>query len=428
MEVEEEWVAGFPPWWADWLVEQGSAKTREDGKHLLRLMRAMEDGDASQVSDFLAAGIHPDTQFIDGWGSLLQCAIERSANPQIANLLIDAGADTSDRTILYYAVTRPGFEQIAARLVDAGGNPNMTIDRCSLLGSAALSGSLRMVELLLERGAKVDGGCAITANNKDDVSRCTPLMLAAWQRHRSIVETLLKAGANINRQDSAGNTALDWATLKKSKRGEKVARLLMEAGAAPGAGEDFGLVNVPDFHRAAKSPEFQQALKSLERITGSKPRKIELEEETVKGPAAFLTEEERARQIVSEHQREMGGRGAFIFWSRDVTDRGGACVVAVPTLDQLSAVAAIQTAGPNSGVATGHLIDWLKETQRDQPLRLHGLGPDFVEAYFTSELRDPRELARRVADLCPDGASTPAELESYAQHLASTRRLFLWWD
>ena len=425
---EEEWIAGFPPWWADWLVDQGSAKSKEDGNRLLRMMRAIEDGDAASVQMFLQGGIDPNTQFLSGWGSLLECALQRSANPAIAKLLIDAGADTSKRGILYDAVSRTGFGSVAEKLLDSGRDPNSTVDGISMLGMAAMTGNLAMVKLLLKHGAKVDSASAVYPNNKEKVSRCTPLMLAASSGHLGIVKTLLAAGSHVDRRDSAGNTALDWARLRKSKRAETVVELLVQEGAVRGAGEDFGIVNVPDFRSAAKAPAFQHALQTLEALTGSKPRKIELEEESVKGGFAFLAEEDRAREIVTEFQDQMLGEGCFLFWSCGVTERGDTSVVALPTMDQFQAVAAIQTAGPNSGVTTGDVIDWLKELERDQPLRIHGIGPDFLEGYFTTDLKDAPAIASRIAALCPNGASSPSELATYANHLSTTRRLFLWWD
>src|SRR5688500_14419081 len=122
--LEEEWIAGFPPWWADWLVDQGSAKTKAEGSRLLEMMRAIEDGDVSAVRSFLKSGVDPNTNFISGWGSLLQCALQRSPNPEIALLLIEAGADKSQRGILYDAVSRHGFEPVAEKLLDLGRDPN----------------------------------------------------------------------------------------------------------------------------------------------------------------------------------------------------------------------------------------------------------------------------------------------------------------
>lgn len=97
---------------------------------------------------------------------------------------------------------------------------------------AAKSGSMELVELLLNHGANVDargphgeGGLNKTRRGtvveslsnrgadlgkKDDFG-CTALMYAASKGHLATVELLLNRGAQIEAKDYSGTTALIWA-------------------------------------------------------------------------------------------------------------------------------------------------------------------------------------------------------------------------
>jgi ankyrin repeat protein len=85
------------------------------------------------------------------------------------------------------------------------------------LHDAALGGHADVVELLLDRGARVD---AI-----DDESQATPLMLAASMDRAEVISVLLKRGADAKKKDRAGQTALERA--RKSEN-QEVIQLLEE--------------------------------------------------------------------------------------------------------------------------------------------------------------------------------------------------------
>jgi ankyrin repeat protein len=65
---------------------------------------------------------------------------------------------------------------------------------------AARNGHIKIVELLLLRGADV--------NVRDKEQGTTALIAAAQQGHKEIVELLLKNGADINARETSGKTAL----------------------------------------------------------------------------------------------------------------------------------------------------------------------------------------------------------------------------
>ena len=98
-----------------------------------------------------------------------------------------------------------GHEEIARVLVGAGADvdrPSHNAIRVAPLHSAVESGSLALVNLLLEHGAKPD--CV-------EFLEATPLHSAAARGSREMVERLLKAGADPKRKTKEGKTAVDLA-------------------------------------------------------------------------------------------------------------------------------------------------------------------------------------------------------------------------
>jgi ankyrin repeat protein len=112
--------------------------------------------------------------------------------------------------------------------------------RASPLIRAAELGQLAIVELLLQRGADVDGACgcatrepplwAAVASAHCDVARAllehgadpnragasgiTPLHIAAMRGHSELAELLLAFGARTEPRDPGGRTAAEWAQHK----------------------------------------------------------------------------------------------------------------------------------------------------------------------------------------------------------------------
>ena len=73
----------------------------------------------------------------------------------------------------------------------------------------------------------------------------TPLVDAVRQQDVAAVRALLKSGADVNRQEGDGATALHWAANADST---ELVRLLLDAGASPAAANDLG---VTPLHLAA---------------------------------------------------------------------------------------------------------------------------------------------------------------------------------
>jgi hypothetical protein len=86
---------------------------------------------------------------------------------------------------------------------------------------ASRNGQVRVVKLLLDRGADV--------NVREKETETTALIAAAQQGHAEVVAVLLERGADVHAKDKAGKSALSEA---KHYNHEHVVKLLQESGAA----------------------------------------------------------------------------------------------------------------------------------------------------------------------------------------------------
>ena len=123
---------------------------------------------------------------------------------------------------------RRNREDMVRVLLQAGVDINCRHNSMTALTIAVVSGSLRVVRLLLEGGAAED--------TADDSGR-TPLMLAAERGHFEVARSLLEGGANKDLTDHEGKTALMLASLAGHST---IASLLLEGGAAKDVADRSG--------------------------------------------------------------------------------------------------------------------------------------------------------------------------------------------
>ncbi len=109
--------------------------------------------------------------------------------------------DNYNRTVLIFAILAADVDS-AMWLIEHGAN----IEHCSDFGEsplkmAAYCGHLKVLEALLERGAKIN----------DAEKWGSPLMKAAQVGHCKVISKLLAYGADLEAKDQSGSTALMYA-------------------------------------------------------------------------------------------------------------------------------------------------------------------------------------------------------------------------
>jgi len=184
----------------------------------------------------------------DGTTLLMRAIHGRS--PEIAKLLIDAGANASAAnrygvSALYLAARSTDAQTVQA-LLAAGADANGSLPEGeTVLMTAAKTGSAEIVQALLgdssavfAAGAATSGYSSVSVptgrenradpNAKEGWHGQTALMWAAAEGHAEVVRLLIEAGADLNAADKEGTTALILATLNGHL---DVAALLLDAGA-----------------------------------------------------------------------------------------------------------------------------------------------------------------------------------------------------
>jgi ankyrin repeat protein len=155
----------------------------------------------------------------------------------IAELLLESGANPDWGSILYFASGRGKLEMVRL-LLEYGartgpyngrtGKKTKRKDANTALHEAAREGHTSVARLLLDYDADIDARCE---------KGQTPLYLAAWNIYPYVVRLLLEESADTEVIASGGQTAL----YKASGQGdEPTTRLLLRYGANPNIGRGFG--------------------------------------------------------------------------------------------------------------------------------------------------------------------------------------------
>ncbi len=182
-------------------------------------LRAVEEGDARVVSEFLGKGMDPNTSNQGGHTALMIAA--RLGHESLVALLLDRKADLMRRSpqgdSALMMASLQGNLGAARILVDRGAPVKQ--EGWAPLHYAAFEGRGQMVRYLLDKGADKD---ALAPNGY------TALMLAARNGHTEAARILLQDDADFRVASADGATALRIA---QARNDMVLVELLRRAGA-----------------------------------------------------------------------------------------------------------------------------------------------------------------------------------------------------
>lgn len=189
------------------------------GQSYETFLRAVEDGDARAVSEWLNKGIDPNTSDKGGHTALMIAS--RLGHESLVALLVDRKADLMRRSpqgdSALMMASLQGHLGVARILVERGAPVKQ--EGWAPLHYAAFEGREEMVRYLLDKGADKD---ALAPNGY------TALMLAARNGHAGAARVLLQDDADFRVASSDGATALRIAQARNDKG---LIELLRRAGA-----------------------------------------------------------------------------------------------------------------------------------------------------------------------------------------------------
>ncbi|MBN1412400.1 MAG: ankyrin repeat domain-containing protein [Spirochaetales bacterium] len=203
----------------------------ESSEAVTPLILACSRGDVKTVSLLRKYGVSLNRETSGG-----QTAIGRAIENHdklMMEYLLDYGAhpdaeSPSGRSALYEAASQ-GWADLAGRLLERSVNPDADCRAGGALMAAIGNGYYGIAAKLLKAGA--DPSRASGSEGK------TPLMEASSLGCLSIVDLLLKSGAEVNTLDAHGNNALNYSFHASSSLKKRIAVLLIDRGAGINVGE-----------------------------------------------------------------------------------------------------------------------------------------------------------------------------------------------
>lgn len=179
------------------------------------IFQQVSDGDLDGVSASLAASPSLARLRLDDGRTLLHAAVMSKSADMVQLILgykVDVSAtDERGQDALMYAASAD-LTEIVQVLLRNGANPKARSNSgASAIVSASANGSPETLIALIQGGGNIEQTGMVTLSNSAGSGYImpTPLLIALLQGRRQIVETLLKAGANVRaREEDSGVEAI----------------------------------------------------------------------------------------------------------------------------------------------------------------------------------------------------------------------------
>lgn len=191
-------------------------------------------------------------------------------------------------------------------------------------------------------------------------------------------------------------------------------------------------VPAPDFTQAGSTAAYQKAIKDAAALLGAQAGPLESfgENGRIKGGVSFDVPSAKIEALLLKAHTNFLARGYYLFRYDQHFGIGDALdkVGLLPTTNKYDVIAAMETTGANWDIYTGGIIAWLKDLEPDQPFLLTGIGGDYLEGRFTTPIKDPAGLGKKMYQFCPDivdqGVGDMDKLVTEIQK----GTLYFWWD
>ena len=191
-------------------------------------------------------------------------------------------------------------------------------------------------------------------------------------------------------------------------------------------------VEQPDFHEAAETAGFQQAIMEASTLLGAQPQPLVSlgEQQNIPGGVSFSVPGDKVGIILHKTHLQFLAKGYYLFRYEqnfglgDRTDRMGL----LPTTDKYAVMAVMETNGDNYNIGTSGVIAWMRDLEKDQPFVLTGIGFDYMEGHLTAPVKDAQDLARRMYEFTPDIVDQGVGTVDKLAHELAKGTLYFWWD